>query len=130
MISNYVTNRRKKFLVLKIYVLKEKFYSTVQFMNTKEENSWQEEMTTPTLEVNLVVELKSDVLKNLHNIQDELKSFREDNLNERNEKQAINEALLRNMAGGSPQGKPTQSTKRSKKEPHHERASSAREEEK
>ena len=46
------------------------------------------------------------------------------------EQQAINESLLRNMMGGSPQGKPTQSTNRSKREPYHKRASSPREEEK
>ena len=88
-------------------VLQEKFYNAVQFMNNEEENSQQEEMTTPTPEVNLVVELKSDVLKTLHSLQAELKSFREDCLNERKEQQAINEALLRYMTGGSPQGKPT-----------------------
>ena len=38
-------------------------------MNTEEENSRQEQMTTPTLEVNLVVELNSDVMKNLHILQ-------------------------------------------------------------
>ena len=74
-------------------------------------------MTTPILEVNLVVELNYDVLKNLHSLQAELKSFREDSLNERKEQEAINEALLRNMTGESPQGKPTQSTNRSKREP-------------
>ena len=56
-------------------------------------------MTTPTLEVNLVVELKHDVLKNLHSLQAELKSFREDSLNERQEQHAINEASLCNMTG-------------------------------
>ena len=71
-------------------------------MNTEEENSWQEEMTTPTLEVNLVVEVNSNVLKNLHNIQAELKSFIEDSLNERKEHQAINESLLYNITGGRP----------------------------
>ena len=99
-------------------------------MNTKEENSWQEKMTTPTLEVNLVVELNSDVLKNLHSIQAELKSFREDSLNERKEQQAINEALFGNMMGGIPQGKPTQSTNRSKREPYREQANNPREAEK
>ena len=64
-------------------------------------------MTTPTLEVNLVVELNSNVLKNLHSLQAELKRFREDSLNERKEQQAINETLLRNMMGGIPQGKLT-----------------------
>ena len=49
-------------------MLQEKFYSTVQFTNTEEENSQQEEMNTPTSEVNLVVELNSDVLKNLHSL--------------------------------------------------------------
>ena len=70
------------FAAIKIFVLHKKNFSVVQFMNTEEENSQQEEMTTPTPEVNLVVELKSDVLKTLHSIQDELKSFREDSLNE------------------------------------------------
>ena len=83
-------------------------------------------MTTPTLEVNLVVELKSDVLKTLHSLQAELESFREDSLNERKEQQAINKALLCNMMGGILQGKPTQSTNRSKREPYHEWASSPR----
>ena len=54
-------------------------------MNTEEEKSWQEEMTTPTVEVNLVVELNSDVLKTLHSLQAELKTFKEYSLNERNE---------------------------------------------
>ena len=76
-------------------------------MNTEEENSRQEEMTTPTPEVNLVVELNPDVLKTLHSLQVELKIFREDSLNERNEHQAINEALLHNMMGEIPQDKPT-----------------------
>ena len=88
-------------------MLQEIFYGVVQFMNTEEENSQQKEMTTPTPEVNLVVKLNSDVLKNLHTLQAELKSFREDSLYERKEQQAINEALLRNMTGGIPQGKPT-----------------------
>ena len=99
-------------------------------MNSEGENSRQEEMTTPTPEVNLVVKLNSDMLKNLHSLQAELKSFREDSINERNEQKAINEALLCNMMGGSPQGRPTHSTNRSKREPYHERASSPREEEK
>ena len=71
-------------------------------MNTEEENSQQKEMTTPTPEVNLVVKLNSNVLKTLHSLEAELKSFREDILNERKEQQAINEALLRNMTGRSP----------------------------
>ena len=99
-------------------------------MNTERENNQQEEMTTLTPEVNLVVELNSDVLKALHSIQAELQSFREDNLDERKEQRAINEALLHNMTGGIPQGKPTQSTNRSKIEAYHEWASIPREEKK
>ena len=75
-------------------------------MNTEEENSRQRRMTTPILKVNLVVEINSNVLKTFHSLRVELKSFREDSLNERKEQQDINEALLRNMTGGSPQGKP------------------------
>ena len=64
-------------------------------------------MTTPNLEVNLVVKLNSDALKNLHPLQAELKIFKEDSINERKEQQAINETLLCNMMGGSSQGNPT-----------------------
>ena len=59
-----------------------------------------------------------------------MKHFREDILNERKEQQVINEALLRNIMGGSPQGKPTQSTNSSKREQYHIRASNPREGEK
>ena len=71
-------------------------------MNTEGGNNWQEEMMTPTSKVNVVVELNSDVLETLHSLQVELKSFRENCLNERNEQQSINDALLCNMTGGSP----------------------------
>ena len=69
-------------MLLKNFVLQENFYSAIKFMNTEEENSRQGEVTTPTPGVNLVVELNSDVLKNLHSLQAELESFREDSLNE------------------------------------------------
>ena len=59
-----------------------------------------------------------------------MKSFREENLNERREEKAINEALLRNMMGGSPQGKPTPSTNSSKREPYRKWANNPRKEEK
>ena len=51
-------------------------------------------------------------------------------MNERKEQQDINEALLRNMMGGSPLGKPTQSINNSKREPYHKRDNIPREEEK
>ena len=54
-------------------------------MKTEREDNRQEEMTTPTPEVNLVVKLNFDVLKNVHSLQAELKSFREDSVNERKE---------------------------------------------
>ena len=59
-------------------------------MNTEEENSRHGNMTTPTLEAELVVERNCNVLKTLHSLQAELKSFREDSLNERKEQQVIN----------------------------------------
>ena len=71
-------------------------------MNTEEDHSRQGKMNTPTPEVELVVELNSDILKTIHSVQAELQSFREDSLHERKEQQAINVALLRNMIGGSP----------------------------
>ena len=80
-------------------------------MNTEEDNNRKGKMNTPTQEAELVVELNSDILKTIHSLQAELQSFREDSLNERKEHQVINEALLRNMMGGIPQGKPTHSTK-------------------
>ena len=87
-------------------------------------------MNTPTPEVELVVEMTSNILKTIHSLQAEFWSLREDSLNERKEQQDINEALLRNMMGVSLQGKPTQSTNSSKREPYHKQARNPREEEK
>ena len=67
-------------------------------------------------------------MKTIQSIQAVLQSFRDDNLNEKNEHQEINEALLRNMMGGSLQGKSTHSTNRFKKEFYHKWASIPREE--
>ena len=88
-------------------------------MNTKEDNSRQGKLNTPTQEAELVVELNSNILKTIQSIRVDLQSFKDDNLNERKEQQAINKALLWNMTGGIPQGNPTHSTKRFKKEFHH-----------
>ena len=88
-------------------------------MNTEEDNNQQKWMSTPTLEAELAVEMNTNILKIIHSLQAELQSLRDDSLNERKEKQAINEALLRNMMGGIPQGKPTQSKNNSKEEPYH-----------
>ena len=42
----------------------------------------------------MVVELNSDIMKTIQSLQADLQSFKDDNLNERKEQQAINEALL------------------------------------
>ena len=49
-----------------------------------------------------MVELNSDLMKTIQSMQEDLHSFKDDNMNERKEKHAINEALMRNMMGGSP----------------------------
>ena len=113
MLIKYVTNR-KKICHLIFFVFSGNFYNTIHLTNTEEEKSHQGKMNTPTPEADLVVELNSDILKTIHSLQVELQSFRGDILNETKEQQAINEALLRNMTKGIPQGKPTQSTNNSK----------------
>ena len=71
-------------------------------MNTEEYNKRQGKLNTPTQEVELVVELNFDLIKTIQSLQVDLQSFRDDNLNERKEQQATNEALLWNMTGGIP----------------------------
>ena len=90
------------------------FKRTVQIMNTEEDNSRQGMLNTPTKEAKLVVELNSNIMKTIQSLQAYLQRFRDDNLNERKEQQSINQALLQNMMGGSPQGKPTHSTNKFK----------------
>ena len=63
-------------------------------MNTEEDNSRQGKLNTPTQEAELVVELNSHILKTIQNIQADLPSFKDDNMNEKKEQQAINEALV------------------------------------
>ena len=75
------------------------------------------------------MEINSYILKTIQSLQLDLQSFRDDNLSERKEQQAINEALLQNMMGEIPQGKPTQSTKNKfKKQFYHKWANIPREE--
>ena len=97
-------------------------------MNIEEDTSWQGKLNTPTQEAELVVELNSDILKTIQSIQEDLQSFIDDNMHERKEQKAINEALLWNMTGGSLQGKPTHSTNKFKKEFFYKWASSPIEE--
>ena len=91
------------------------FKRIVQIMNTEEDNKWKGKLNTPTQVEELVVELNSDIMKTKQSLQVDLQSLRFDNLNERKEQQAINETLLRNMMGGIPQGKRTNSTNKFKK---------------
>ena len=85
-------------------------------------------MNNPTQLAEVVVELNIDILKTIQSLQPDLQSFRDDNMNERREQQAIDEALLRNMTIGSLQGKPTHSTKKFKNESYHKRDNDLREE--
>ena len=81
-------------------------------MNTEDDNSRQGNMNSST-QKELVVELNSETLKTIQSLQVDLQSFKDDNMNERKEQKTINEALLRNMMGGS-LGQPTHSTNTSK----------------
>ena len=56
-------------------------------MNTKEYNSWQGKLNTPTQEAELVVKLNSDIMKTIQSLQAYLHSFKDDNMNERKEQQ-------------------------------------------
>ena len=75
-----------------------------------------------------MVELNSNILKTIQSLQADLQSFKDDNMNEIKEQQAINEALLRYMMGGILHGQPTHSTDKFKKEFYHKHASSTKEE--
>ena len=75
-----------------------------------------------------MVELNFDVLKTIHNLQEYLEIFKDDNLNEKKEQKAMNEDLLPNMIGGSPHGKLTHSTNKSKKFFYRKQASIPKEE--
>ena len=77
-----------------------------------------------------MVELNSNILKTIQSLEADLQSFKDDKMNERKEHQAINEALMRNIKGGTPQGKPTHSTNKFNKEFYHKWDSNPREERK
>ena len=63
-------------------------------MNNEKDNNQQGKLNTPTQEAELGVELNSNIMKTIQCLQEDLQSFRNDNLNEIKEQQAINEALL------------------------------------
>ena len=78
-----------------------------------------------------MVELNYDLMKSIQSLQAYIQSFKDDNMNERKEKKAINEVLLQNMTGVNLDGQPTHSTNKSKEEYHRKgRNSSPKEEEK
>ena len=99
-------------------------------MNIREDNNQQGKMNTPIEEAQLVVDLNYDILKTIQSLQEDLQSFKDANMNEIKEQQAINKSLLCNLMGGRPQGKPTHSTIRFKKGFYHKRANNPRKEEK
>ena len=109
-------------------ILHYRIQRTVHIVNTEEEKNRQGKLNTPTREEELVVELNYDILKIIQSLQVDLQSFKDDNMNERKEHQAINEALLQNMTGGIPHGQPTHSTNKFKKEFYHKWAGSPKEE--
>ena len=96
-------------------------------MNTEEDNSWKGELTTPTWEEELVVELNPNIVKTIQSLQEDLESFKDDNMNERKEQQEINESLLLNMPGRIPHGQPTRSTNKTKENNHCKQGSGPRE---
>ena len=63
-------------------------------MNIEKYKNRQGKLNTPTQEANMVVELNYDIMKTVQSLQEELQSFRDDNMNERKEHQAINEGLM------------------------------------
>ena len=69
-----------------------------------------------------MVELNFDLMKTIQSMQEYLQSFKDENMNEIKEKQSINEALLQNMMGIIPHGKPTHSTNKTKKNNHRKQA--------
>ena len=68
-------------------------------METKEDNNRQGNLNSPTQEEELVVELNFDLMNTMQSLQVDIQIFKDDNMNERREKKAINEALLENLAG-------------------------------
>ena len=63
-------------------------------MNSEEDNSRQGNLNTSTQEVELMVELNSDMMKTIQSLQVDLQIFKDDNPNERKEQLVINEGLL------------------------------------
>ena len=59
-------------------------------MNTEEHSSQQGNLNSLTWEEELVVELNYDLMKTIQSLQEELQSFKYDNMNERKEQQASN----------------------------------------
>ena len=68
-------------------------------------------------------------MKTIHSLQKYLESFKDDNMNERKEKKAINEDLLQNIMRVKPHGQPTHSTNKSKEEYHYKRSTNIPKEE-
>ena len=67
-------------------------------------------------------------METIQSLQEYLKIFEDDNLNERKEQKEINESLLWNMTGVNPHGHPTHSTNKSKGNYHRKQTSNPKEE--
>ena len=76
-----------------------------------------------------MVELNSDLMKTIHILQEDLYSFKDDNMNERREHKSINEDLLRNLTEVNPHRQLTQSKNKSKEKYHQKRRTSSPKEE-
>ena len=68
-------------------------------------------------------------MKTIYSLQEDLHSFKDDNMNERKEQKEINEYLLLNLTRVNLHGQPTHSTNKSKENYHHKRRTSRTKEE-
>ena len=73
--------------------------------------------------------LNFDLMNTIESLQVDLQCFKDENMNERWEQKAINEALLQNLTGVNPHRQSTHSTNKSNENYHHKiRTKSPREE--
>ena len=64
-------------------MFKLKIERTVQNMDIEEDNNRQGNLNSPTQEVELVVKLNSNLMKAIPSLQEDLQSFKDDNMNKR-----------------------------------------------
>ena len=98
-------------------------------MDIEENKSRQGNINSPPREEEIVVELNFDLMKNIQSLQEDLQSFKNENMNERREQKAISEALLRSLIGVNPHRHSTHSISKSKENCHHKRRTNSLREE-